>query len=108
MLDVIVMKLPRSMDHRAILFNLLGGQWSTTFDKAMRGHRHDVGRTIRQPDPGPGKRHLHHVLGKVAGIVEHVLMSRCDIATGRVVVSAKVRGDTTSFTYAQQKRNIYF
>ena len=58
---------------------------------AVRRDRHDVGRAVRQPDAGLRERDLHHVLGKIARRVAHVLPRRGDAAERRVVVGAEVR-----------------
>jgi hypothetical protein len=56
--------------------------------------------------PLPGKRDLHHVLRKIARRMQHVLVRRGDVATGRVVVRAEVSRDTTPFGSRQQQRQI--
>src|SRR5262245_14143953 len=93
-LNVIVMQLPRPMNHRAVLIDLLLTEWQA-FTRPMRSHRHDVGGAVGQPDAGPGERYLHHLLRKVTGRVHHVLMSCGDAATGRVIISAEVCGSAT-------------
>src|SRR5215213_596916 len=100
MLDVTVVQLPRAMDHLAILFDLLLRQRRATLDKTMRRDRHDVCRTVGKPNARAGKRHLHHVLRKVARRMQHVLVRGGDVATGSVVVSTEVSGDTTSLSRA--------
>ncbi len=74
----------------------------------MRRDRHDVRRAIGKPDAGAAKRNLHHVLREVTGGMHHVLMCGGDTATRCVVVSAKMRGDTTSARRCQQQRQIDF
>ena len=56
--------------------------------------------------PVPRKGNLHHVLREVAGGMHHVLMCGGDIATRCVVVSAKMRGNTTPARRGQQQRQI--
>src|SRR5712691_2662548 len=90
MLNVIVVQLPGAINDRAILVNLILRK-RCTLRSAMRPDGHDVGRAVRQPDTGAGKRNLHHVLSKVTSRMHHVLMRGGDAATRRVVVSAKVR-----------------
>ena len=102
MLNVIVVQLPCSMDHFPVLFDLLRRQRRATFGETMRSDRHDVCRTIGKPDAGAGKRNLHHVLRKVAGRMQHVLVRSGDVATGSVVVSAEVSRDATSFSRSEQ------
>ena len=104
MLYVIVMEFPGAMDHLAVFINLFGGQRGSTFAEAMRRHRHDVCRAIGKPDAGAGKRDLHHVFSKVTSRMHHVLVRRGDAATRGVVVSAKVRSDTTTARGRQQQR----
>src|SRR6185369_10816515 len=57
-------------------------------------------------DAGAGKRDLHHVLREVTGRMEHVLVGRCDIAPGSVVVRAEVGRHATAFSSRQQQRKI--
>src|SRR5215212_1034912 len=106
MLNVTVMKFPRAMDHLAVLFDLPLCQRRATFSETMRSHWHDVSRTVRKPDAGPGKRNLHHVFRKVTGGMQHVLMSGGDVAAGRVIVCAEMSSDTPSFRGAKQPRKI--
>src|SRR6185369_11569994 len=94
------------MDHFTILFDLLLRQWYAAFDKTMRRNRHDVCRTIGKPDTRACKRNLHHVFRKIAGGVQHVLVSSGDAATRSVVISAEMRGDTPSFGSGKQKRQV--
>ena len=53
--------------------------------------RHEGGRAVGEEDAGAGVRHLHHLLGEVAGRVAHVLVERGDVAARRVIVGAEVR-----------------
>src|ERR1044072_5542929 len=106
MLNVTVVQPPRSMDHFPVFFDLCGRQRWTTFSEAMRRNRHDVGRAVGKPDTGAGKRNLHHVLRKVAGRMQHVLVSCCDVASGSVVVSAEVSRNATTFRSSEQQGQI--
>src|SRR6478735_5659080 len=60
--DVTMGELPRSVDCRAILFQLLGRERAT----AVRGHGHHVGGSIRQEHPGSGIGEQHQALCQVA------------------------------------------
>src|SRR5688572_12211987 len=91
MLNMIEVQLPCTMDHLAVFSYLFSSQWRATFSKTMWRNRHDVGRSVRQPDAGAGEGHLHHVLRKVTRRVHHVLMCGGDAATRRVVIGPKMR-----------------
>src|SRR6185503_7998189 len=106
MLNVTVVQLPRTMDHLAVLFDLLLRQRRAAFDETMWRDRHDVRRTVRKPNARTGKRYLHHVLREVTRRMQHVLVCGGDVATGRVVVRAKVSGDATTFSSSKQQRQI--
>src|SRR5881396_4283307 len=95
MLDVIVVQFPRAMDDRAVFVNLILRQL-LSFSSAMRGDGHDVGRTIREPDAGSGKRDLHHVLREITRRMHHVLVRRGNAAASRVVVGAALPRDRKS------------
>src|SRR5262249_39125329 len=95
MLNVVVVELPCSMHHGAILLQLLGRQRGI-FGGTVRTNRHDVRRAIREPDARAGKSNLHHVLSEVAGRMHHVLMSGGDAAACSVIISAEVRCGTTT------------
>ena len=92
------------MDHFPVLFDLRGRQRRTTFSETMRRNGHNVSRAVGKPDAGAGKRNLHHVLRKVARRVQHVLVGRCDVAAGRVVISAEVGRNATSLGLTEQQR----
>src|SRR6185503_18729520 len=101
---MIVVQPPRSMDHFPVLFDLRGRQRWSAFGESMRRNGHDVSRAVGKPDAGAGKRNLHHVLREVAGWVQHVLVSRCDVAACSVVVSAEVSRNATTFRSGKQQR----
>src|SRR2546421_12672094 len=105
MLNVIVMKLPGTMNDGAVLINLIRSQLGAV-SSAMWSNRHDVGRAVRKPDARTRKRNLHHVLRKVTRGMHHVLMSCRDAAARRVIVSAKVRRRATAARRGQKQREI--
>src|SRR5262245_14647351 len=98
MLNMVVMKFPRSMHYFSILVNLFSGELRSAFNKAMRRNWHDVRRAIREPNACACKRDLHHVFSEVAGRMQHVLVCSSDVATRGVVVGAKVSGHTPPFS----------
>src|SRR5215213_11651818 len=106
MLNVAVVKLPRAMDHLTVLFDLLLRERRAAFDKTMRRHRHDVCRAIGEPDAGPGKRNLHHVLREIAGRMQHVLVRSGDVAAGGVIVGTEMSGNATPFSSSKQQREV--
>src|SRR5437879_2769538 len=101
MLDVIVMKSPGPMDNCAVFVNLVLRQL-LSFSSTTWSDRHDVGRAIREPDAGSGKRDLHHVLREIARRMHHVLVRRGNAAASRVVVGAEVRRNTTATSSLQK------
>src|SRR5678816_789088 len=103
---MIVMKFPRAMHHITIFVNLLCRQGLAALYKTMRCDRHNVGCAVGQPHARPCKRNLHNVLCEITGGMKHMLMSSSYIATRRVVVSAKMSGDTTTISGSQQNRQI--
>src|SRR5690242_8456402 len=86
MLNVVVMKFPRTMDRFTVVVDLLLRQ-RAAFGSAMWRNRHDVRRAVGQPHAGAGKRDLHHVFREVTRGVKHVLMHGSDVATRGVIVS---------------------
>src|SRR4029079_16003454 len=106
MLNVTVMQPPCSMDHFPVLLDLCGRQRWTTFGETMRRYGHHVSRVVGKPDAGAGKRNLHHVLCKVAGRMQHVLVRRSDVAACGVVVRAEVSRNATTFRRSKQQRKI--
>ena len=52
---------------------------------------HDIGCAIGKRDATSGGADLQHVPRKIAGRMHHRLMLGRDVATGRVIVEAKVQ-----------------
>src|ERR1700693_5468517 len=95
MLDVSEVKPPGAMNGFAIFF-LLSPREPLAFIRAMRRRGENVRCAIGEPYARARKRDLHHVFGEVAGGVVHHLIGRGDAAAGRVIVSAKMRGDAAA------------
>src|SRR4051794_9780803 len=88
---MIVVQFPCAMNNLPVLFNLFSSQLWSTLGEPVRGNRHNVRRSIRQPNTCTRKRHLHHVFREVTCRMHHVLVSRSDVATSCVVVSTEMR-----------------
>src|SRR5689334_17702523 len=83
---VIVMQLPRAVDSVVVFCDLLARE----IVAAMFCDRHDVRRSVREPDARPAKRDLHHAPGKIARRMKHVLVCGRDRAAGSVIVRPKM------------------
>src|SRR3954470_11491972 len=57
---------------------------------AMRPHRQNVCRAIRKLNAGSGKRYQHHLPGKVAGRMSHLLIRGRDAARRGVIIDTEV------------------
>src|SRR4051812_7770820 len=92
MRDVVEVELPCGMHTRAIRCELLRRKILATVNR----NRHHGGRSIREPHAGARERHLHEVLGKVAGGMTHPLMRRRDVHSCGVIVRPEMRTGESS------------
>lgn len=107
MLDVPVVQPPGAIYRFPVFILLRAGQLFSLI-RAMRRRRQDVRRAVGKPDAGPGKRHLHHVLGKIACGMIHYLICGSDAAACCVIVRAKMRGDAAPAGRIQKLRQARF
>ena len=103
MAQVVRVEPPRRM-HRALVVAHLLRRKLLALRRLVRGDRHGGGGAVGEEDAGPRVRHLHHVLGEVAGRMPHALVRRDDVARGRVVVGAEVRREAAAARRGEQLR----
>jgi hypothetical protein len=97
---------PRAVNRPLVFSFLLIGQFWTTLGTPVWSDGHDVCCSVRKPDSGTRKCHLHHVSGKVAGRMQHILVCGGYVTGSCIVVGPKVSGGAPASSSLEQKREV--
>src|SRR3954471_997695 len=83
---IVAVQLPCAMNHSAVLRRERRCQGRA----AMKGYRHDGGRSVGHPDSGSRDRSLHHLPGEYTSGMVQVLNRGADAQARAVIVRTEV------------------